>query len=113
MFKYRNAIRQNQKTLSFVVEVKKSQDYFKKETQRIHIKGDFPPNYVVGGEADLSTNPCSSHKSLCKHFLTFADTESQVKFVDMTCSNCIHIYNFLKSCGSFHSLIFRYLIIIL
>lgn len=49
--------RQNAETLSFRVELKKSSDYFDRQTQR-HIRRNFPENYVFGGEAELSDVPC-------------------------------------------------------
>jgi hypothetical protein len=70
--------------LSFTVEVKKSKDYFNAITQRVHVEGDFPENYIVGGEASLTSVPCSRNVSLCSHFMSFEKIPCQVKFVALS-----------------------------
>jgi hypothetical protein len=72
--------RQNVNTLSFKVEAKKSMDYFNKLTQRVHLRGDFPDNYVPGVEAELTAIPCSKNPLLCQHFSSFATIPRQVGF---------------------------------
>jgi hypothetical protein len=68
--------------LSFTVEVKKSKDYYNAKSQRVHVEGDFPENYIIGGEASLTSVPCSENVSLCSHYMSFE--ACQVKFLALT-----------------------------
>jgi hypothetical protein len=70
--------------LSFTVEVKKYKDYFNAISQRVHVEGDFAENYIVGGEASLTSVPCSRNVSLCSHFMSFEKIPCQVKFVALS-----------------------------
>ena len=72
---------QHANTLSFVVEVKKSRDYFDRRDKKNHIRGDFPKNYVNGLSFVLTTISCSNNESLCNHFKSFADIPIQVIFL--------------------------------